>query len=856
MSGHRPLVLGNTMHLADTLSIVESLLDTNSHREAEAQLHRLLAPGRDKPAPGDMQVILRLIGRFHHKRRRDLTELLTRRFGPIDHPPSVQRAHPPLSPPDNPQPIVQGRTVEEVHAASSTGAGVNQPTDSSPRSTETSGGASVHRLKAFRSSLHSRLHQLSDQHIFQWSTFYRDYFGGDLFPSLLSAASHAPEDLPGLAEVIADEISQHSIDIFQKGYSFTAAMKVGGHQYAINKSVAGLQRFLELPLELYSGALRSVPSSVLPMTLRVLCASMVRGILCGYASATLGQDSGKQVLPVRQRSWVHYVPFLTYKQLVATLNHIEPGPLLDNLKEVVLPALGTFDRLAQGGAVSPALPILGQYDWVARRLDVVLRSVELQADPRPVEIQCYLDAAYAGTAALEESDHRGIAVVLAPLKADVEEWARNRPSLADRLIDVSHFAHDAEAQVLSAIAAAFSRRISSSSQGLLTYNFARDFPLKSAQIPPYFHIYRRSVRDLLRTFERRNGVRVWCSVRRSGKTTACSDLGAPSSDSCLIAQTCQDTEGRQDSTLLYSEVRKALDSGTRLSDEFLVEIVESCGPGRRRGDGRFVLMLDEYEVLFGDLRTAVADSEAAKYRVALPLLNQLVQFSRQNLLVLVGQEPDAHHILMDRNQLSAYVEQDGFPLFNGTDDGEGSEFGALVRKVISDRVLIDRDVERLVFRETGGHPFLAANLLVEFVDWMIEARVPGLTQELTAGHYETFAKTRLAARRLTESVEYGFFRGAAREALGTVARRRSPWLHSQYTLLRLMAVESPDSLSLSRDDLTSLVERKGADRSSRFSVSELLVTGARANFLELDGECVRPKIPLLARLSGLVIPGI
>jgi hypothetical protein len=126
---------------------------------------------------------------------------------------------------------------------------------------------------------------------------------------------------------------------------------------------------------------------------------------------------------------------------------------------------------------------------------------------------------------------------------------------------------------------------------------------------------------------------------------------------------------------------------------------------------------------------------------------------------------------------------------------------------------------------------------------------------VTREEFENFSEERLNERRLVESAEYSFFRGAAAEALSSLGRRRSAWLHSQYTILRLIATESPKNMSLTRIELDDLLQRKGTERSSRFSVAELLAAGSRANFLDTDGDSVRPRIPMLARLSAAVIPG-
>src|SRR5204863_4372926 len=115
------------------------------------------------------------------------------------------------------------------------------------------------------------------------------------------------------------------------------------------------------------------------------------------------------------------------------------------------------------------------------------------------------------------------------------------------------------------------------------------------------------------------------------------------------------------------------------------------------------------ETLFGRLKSAVAREPDLRYTVAQPLLNQMVSFTRENLLVFLGQQPNAHFILMDQNQLSAYVQQDSFPLFQHEDGTMQGELAELVRKVLTERVSVDPSFVDGVHSETAGHPFLAVN---------------------------------------------------------------------------------------------------------------------------------------------------
>src|SRR5205085_8822935 len=108
-----------------------------------------------------------------------------------------------------------------------------------------------------------------------------------------------------------------------------------------------------------------------------------------------------------------------------------------------------------------------------------------------------------------------------------------------------------------------------------------------------------------------------------------------------------------------------------LPSGFFRDAVRACTDGRLAEETRVVFVLDEYETLFGQMAAAEHRDRELRYTVLQPLLNQMVAFSQENLLVFIGQRPDAHFILMDQNQLSPYVEQDAFPLF-ANDPGPGS----------------------------------------------------------------------------------------------------------------------------------------------------------------------------------------
>lgn len=710
-------------------------------------------------------------------------------------------------------------------------------------------------LGEVESDLRDGYAELSERHIFQWSTFYRDFLR-PRFDDYLDALVHlaSPRDL---LQIIQRETAAHAHEIFKKGYEYTR-LQVSFQNLAVTKSLAGLQRFLELPIELYSAATTSSTVGARANALRLLCSALLSGILEGYASVMFGEDEGSQLLPRFPRSWAHYLGFLTHSDLQSVVEMLEPGFFRDGAAVSVAPLAASIDELIGRREVEySALPSLGQFVWEQRRLEIALHPPVRAVDAKPLEIHCYLDGSFAKVHLLEEAANRGVALIAGPLRADIREWTESHDLLRSTIVNTTAGGETPEVVTRRAseiLRFAIARQIDvDTGSAPLTYNFARDFPLHNPFLTRYFHVYRSSVRDLLRAFERRNGVRLWCSVRRSGKTTACFDLSTTTGTSTVITQTCDSTDQRFEANVFYDSIVAALEATTQVRNDFFSHLVERCSPTRRASDYRYVFVLDEYETFFERLRIAVKRNKELRYTVVQPLLNQMVAFSRENLLVFIGQRPDAHFILMDQNQLSAYIEQDTFPLF-AHGSGIESEFRELLKKVLTERVAFDQRFADGVYGETAGHPFLTVKLLIELFDWMIKGQRPVRGLHVTEQDFVEFARDRLNPVALGTSTEYSFFRAAIAEALSSDGRSDTPWLHAVYSCLRHIAEHSPDSFRCSRNEFNDIVARVDYDGMLGFSPEYLLSTGAQANFFTFNDQEVWPKVPLLARISRATRP--
>ena len=377
-----------------------------------------------------------------------------------------------------------------------------------------------------------------------------------------------------------------------------------------------------------------------------------------------------------------------------------------------------------------------------------------RSTPRPViEARAYLDAERASWRPLAEARAQNVALVVAPLKPEVRQFVREREALANMVVESGGSHPRAVADLAEQVwrQTIFSLRSKRAGEPL-SHNVARLFPLNEPNLRPSYRVRRTSVRDLLREFDRTNGVRLWCSVRRSGKTTACFGLEYTVGDSHIIPQTCG-TGPTDNDHHFFDSVRDAVVSGSHLPSDFVEATVAECA--RNATDGRRkVLIIDEYETLFFFLRAGAEQSSYVRYTVVQPLLNQFVEFTRENLLVLLGQQPDAHFILMDQNQLAPYVRQDPFPLFEHTAGTRAGEFGQLVGKVLTEQIGHDPGFLSALHFETAGHPFLTVNVLCGLVDWLIEERRPYRDLTLFESDFAEFRKNRLRPSQMAMSMDY------------------------------------------------------------------------------------------------------
>ena len=800
------------MDIEKALALIEAELNAVGHREIPDQKLRTLIRGMNRQELRDWRPNLAQLIELHFmpKRRRALLNFIDDE--------------------------IAGRPMIVRDPSS-------RPTTSAPQKTRTAHLAAV----AVNDDFQRELRELSDKHIFQWATRYQDclfrYF--DLYFDRLTSPSDVTIGSP-----LHQHLAEHSLDIFTKGYNYSIGTQYLTQSRAVHKSVAGLSRFLELPLSYYSARVLQSHDQRSLVALRQVFSDAVSGILDGFSEIQLGETLGADVLADFPGKWADNIAFLTPFAARTIADLLPSGALRNGITASVIPLLASIERLINKKHEDYfPVPLLSRLSSETHCLEMSVRA-PLSSSSRFLEIQAYLDDTYVSRYTIDRAYRQKVALVVTPLKPDTRQHVRTSPTLRKIVVEtVLETQDDSRAVVQGALQILTDKIFSLRNRRkgpALTYNIAREFPLlePSSKIPRFYRVQRTSVRELLGTSGPRNGVRLWCSVRRSGKTTACLDFDTNFGDAVIISQTCGTAPSNHE-RLFYNRVSDALDRGKQLHKEFVKSTVIDCVRETVDETTRQVLIIDEYETLFGRLRTTVNDNELVRYTVVQPLMNQLVEFARDNLLILMGQQPDAHLILMDQNQLAPYVRQDPFPLFKHVVGKKAGEFAALVRKIFADQIDYDAGFLDCLYNETAGHPFLTANTLCVMGDWLIQEKRSRDRLELQRDDFVSFRDTQLRPRMMMRSPDYSFFRGAASEALGPHGYESNNWLFAVYWVVRELGKRGGQQMMISRDDLPSIISAIPAPGPLP-DADDILRTASQTNFLRYTDEYVSVRIRTLA----------
>jgi hypothetical protein len=232
----------------------------------------------------------------------------------------------------------------------------------------------------------------------------------------------------------------------------------------------------------------------------------------------------------------------------------------------------------------------------------------------------------------------------------------------------------------------------------------------------------------------------------------------------------------------------------------------------------------------------------------------MVGFATKNLLIFMGQRPDAYQILSAQNQLSPLVRQYNFPLFGHIHGAFETEFTQLLKRILTEKLPFDPSFSDSVYDETSGHPYLTVNLMVDFCDWLITNDHRLNVEILESHHFVSFSKDRLVPAKLKRSPRYEFFNHMLAEYLSESGRTTEPWLSAITSILQEIARNHPIAFACTLSSFETLASPYGA--ATRMTPSRLLASGSLANFLLDKGGRVKPGVRLLARLAGSAAPNI
>ncbi|QTS85401.1 hypothetical protein JLK41_19055 [Ectopseudomonas khazarica] len=689
------------------------------------------------------------------------------------------------------------------------------------------------------------LNELKEHHIFQWATHYNDVVSF-IFKDLCNREQAIKQSHLDSLSVLFYE---HAKEICERGTEFSS--RKGVEPTIIqSKALGGFLKFLLLAIQPYL-RLREKASNVSEVKLTWgVCSSIVHGVVKGYATVlgwkTLLSNSG----------WVHALGFLKGSDAITLLNEAADAVGENHCFSTIVPMLMAFeliiDKTHDIGYLTPSLSrvVSGNPPF----LEVTLTPA-LGVNPYEVIISCFFSENLHGRWDLERALNANPIACLACLDKDVGDWvAQHEKSVvvdvSGVMSDATH-AHDTAALIVSKIEDWLTSSVKLVMQGSLTRNYAKDFPLEDPNHRQMYMVERYTVKQLLESIASKTGIHLWCSVRRSGKTTAALNFGDKSNSSLVIFQTMDNMRHQPQHTIFAERIEDALANGAPIPRDFFESLVNECQISTTYGDldgAKRIFIIDEYESLFGKIAAMSRRDEDLRHLVCLPLLSQMVSFATRNLIVFMGQRPDAHYILSAQNQLSPLVQQLDFPLFAHQESAPDSEFVELIKRVLSQKLQFEVSFADAVYEETSGHPYLTVNLLIDLCDWLIEQRALESKIKLDRSIFELFAQQRLAAPVLRNSKYYSFFAHMLSEYLSEDARRTDPWLYCVASVLRQIVKQHPKVLQCSMIKYRQIVEE--ATFGLTIPRDQLLSSAVMANFLKTERGIVKPGIKLMARIAG------
>ncbi|QQA74569.1 hypothetical protein [Pectobacterium parmentieri] len=695
----------------------------------------------------------------------------------------------------------------------------------------------------------SLLQKLEQAHIFQWTTYYRDtvsFILKDLINTLENIDSW-DENL----EKVCDVFINHSSKISKRGIEYSLNNGLD-ENLTYNKTTGGLQQFIFLIINLYTDLQEEISTSNQSNLVRKIISSMLTGVLIGYKN-TIGWDK----LCNNYRHWVPAIGFLNGNDAISFIQDSDKlPPHLLRIFDTTIPLLLAIDNISEKLHGSDYIfPMISKVQYnEPLKLEIswsrVLNKKISNFSAICVFSENIENIVDAESLLLSVSD-------LVVLRANpiVNEWIEKHEkskfidsSIVNGIVDNAINLSEVIASKLQEQLNIYAER---DKTGYIFHNYAKDFPLEDPEHRKFFHVERHSVKSLLEQFENNTGIHLWCSVRRSGKTTAATSISGVSSRSLVLFQTMDHVSELPHQNIFEQEINSVLNEKKNISPTFFEDTVNKCllayiTEGER--NKKIIFVLDEYETFFGLLEAYAQADPIVKFSIVLPLLSQMVKFSAKNLLIFMGQRPDAFYILPAQNQLSPLVKQHNFPLFEHFSGSTDSEFCQFLRKVLTLKLPFTPSFNDAVYSETSGHPYLTVNLMVDFCDWLIENNSINSDTLLDGNIFQSFSKVRLTNAALSRSTFYQFFQSQLNGYIGGGDNKDELWLYAITKVLNQIARKHPKVLSCPIARYNEIALQ--AVGKSAINPAMLLSTGLMSNFLKNDGGYVKPAIKLMARLAA------
>lgn len=718
---------------------------------------------------------------------------------------------------------------------------VNELTIGSVNSTESALTPEELALESYK----EMLEKLKEHHIFQWATHYHDVMSFVFKDLCITGKVFNQNQFDAVSNLFYD----HAKEICRRGTEFSSLNGLEP-QIVKSKALGGFLKFLLLAIQLYLRQ-REKASTVEEVRIAwATCSSIVKGVVKGYAAVL----SWKALL--ENSAWIHALGFLKGSDASSLLKEAADTVGKNHCFSTIAPMLMAFELIADKshdiGFLTPSISRV--VSGVPPFLEVTMTPA-LGVNTHEVTVSCFFNDEVCGRWDLDRALSANPTVCIACLDKVVSEWVVQNEK--NDVIDVSDVknhvahAHDTAAVIASKIEDRLVASVAKSRQGSLTRNYAKDFPLEDPNHRQMYMVERYTVKQLLESVASKTGIHLWCSVRRSGKTTAALNFGDKSNSSLVIFQTMDNMRHQPQYTIFAERIESALRDGSPIPRDFFENLVSECQMSTAYGDeeeAKRIFIIDEYESLFGKIAAMSRRDEDLRHLVCLPLLSQMVSFATKNLIIFMGQRPDAHYILSAQNQLSPLVQQLDFPLFAHQKNAPDSEFAELLKRVLSQKLKFNTSFADAVYEETSGHPFLTVNVLIDLCDWLIDNYASESEIELSGVQFESFTQQRLTHHALRNSKYYEFFRNMLSEYLGEDARYTDPWLYCVANVLRQISKQHPIALKC-----TMVKYRQIADEAAyglSISRDQLLTNAVMANFLKVEKGSVKPGIKLMARIAG------